>query len=100
MVNRGPGPGVVSAPLYGEDNLPNPWSNPILVRIQRAMNPVAVADWNANRMSNASGDWPAVIESANHGTRLSRQLSSSTTPSPEPRSTFRGRCIRAPPTVR
>jgi hypothetical protein len=69
--------GVVSSPIYGEDNLPNPWSNPILVRIQRAMNPVAVADvayWNANRMSNATGDWPAVIESVNRGTRLSRQL--------------------------
>jgi len=41
------------------------------------MSPVAVADvayWNANRMSNATGEWPAVIESANRGTRLSRQL--------------------------
>ena len=69
--------GVISAPIYGEDNLPNPWSNPILVRIQRAMNPVAVADvayWNANRMSNANGDWPAAIESVTHGTRLTRQI--------------------------
>jgi hypothetical protein len=68
---------VVSPPLYGEDNLPDPWSNPILVRIQRAMNPVAVADvtyWNANRMSNAAGAWPAAIETVTSGARLSRQL--------------------------
>jgi hypothetical protein len=69
--------GVISSPIYGEDNLPSPWSNPILVRIQRAMNPVAVADvayWNANRMSNTNGDWPAAIESVTRGTRLSRQI--------------------------
>jgi len=69
--------GVVSAPIFGEDNLPNPWSNPILLRIQRAMSPVAVADvvyWNANRMSNANGGWPAAVESVSRGVRLSRQL--------------------------
>jgi hypothetical protein len=41
------------------------------------MNPVAVADvayWNANRMSNSNGDWPAAIESVAHGARLSRQI--------------------------
>jgi hypothetical protein len=69
--------GVISAPLYGEDNLPDPWSNPILMRIQRAMNPVAVVDvayWNANRTSDASGKWPVSVESVAKGAKLTRQL--------------------------
>ena len=40
-------------PLFGEDNLPDPWSSPIITRIQRGFNPVAVADiayWEANKM--------------------------------------------------
>ena len=44
---------------------------------QQLVNPVAVANvayGNANRMSNANGDWPAAIESASRGARLSRQL--------------------------
>ena len=71
-------------PIYGEDNLPNPWSNPILVRIQRAMNPVAVADvayWNANRMSNSNGDWPAAIRASPAARAFRARSSSSTTPS-------------------
>ena len=60
-----------------EDNLPDPWSNPIITRIQRAMNPVAVADvayWNANRLSDASGKWPASVEAVSKGAKLTRQL--------------------------
>ncbi|MDP9148885.1 MAG: beta-galactosidase, partial [Myxococcota bacterium] len=55
---------VVNPPLFGEDNLADPWSNPILLRIQRAFHPVLVADlayWQANRLSNASGSWPTVV---------------------------------------
>jgi hypothetical protein len=69
--------GIISPPLFGEDNLPDPWSNPIIVRIQRSMSPVAVADvayWSANRMSNSSGAWPAAVETVARGARLSRQL--------------------------
>ena len=69
--------GVINNPLYGEDNLPEPWSNPIVVRVQRAFNPVLVADlafWNANRLSNAGGEWPTVIEAVAPGAALSRQL--------------------------
>ena len=58
--------GVVNPPLFAEDNLPDPWSNPLIVRIQRAFNPVAVVDlayWNANRTSNTNGDWPSVAQS-------------------------------------
>ena len=31
-------------PIYGEDNLPDPWSNPTIKLIQNAFNPVAVID--------------------------------------------------------
>ncbi|GAA2470298.1 sugar-binding domain-containing protein [Winogradskya humida] len=48
-------------PIYGEDNLPDPWKNPTLKLIQQAFNPVAVIDtgfWNANKMSDTTGRWP------------------------------------------
>jgi hypothetical protein len=49
-------------PVFGEDNLPDPWSSPIIRRIQAGFSPVLVADkayWDAAKMSNANGDWPA-----------------------------------------
>jgi len=69
--------GIVSPPIYGEDNLADPWSNATITRIQRAFNPVLVADvayWNANRMSNTSGVWPATLETIAHGARTTRTL--------------------------
>ena len=48
-------------PIYGEDNLPDPWSNPTIQLIQNSFNPVAVIDtdfWNTNKMSNEQGAWP------------------------------------------
>ncbi len=57
-------------PVFGEDNLPDPWSNPIIRRIQAGFNPVLVADqayWEANKMSNANGDWPATVPSIAKG---------------------------------
>ncbi len=56
--------GTVSPPLFGEDNLPDPWSNPIVLRIQRAFSPLLVADqayWESNKLSNASGGCPMVV---------------------------------------
>ena len=47
--------------FYGEDNLPDPWSNPTIRLIQNAFNPVAAIDtafWNANKLSNEAGEWP------------------------------------------
>jgi hypothetical protein len=49
-------------PVFGEDNLPDPWSSPIIRRVQAGFNPVLVADqayWEAAKMSNTNGDWPA-----------------------------------------
>ena len=53
-------------PLYGVNNLANPWANPQIQRIQKAYSPVLVADqgyWNANKLSNTQGDWPSVTVS-------------------------------------
>ena len=84
-------------PVFGEDNLPDPWSNPIITRISRAFNPVAVADvayWDANHASNTNGDWPVSKESVTKGQSFPVSWSCSTTPSPGPPSTFHGRCTR------
>jgi hypothetical protein len=48
-------------PLFGEDNLPDPWSDSTIKLIQQAFNPVAVIDsefWDANKESDAEGRWP------------------------------------------
>jgi hypothetical protein len=69
--------GVINHPHFGADNLPDPWSNPIITRIQRGMSPVLVADadfWMANRMSNANGDWPIATETVAAGSTITRQL--------------------------
>ena len=63
-------------PIYGEDNLPDPWSNPTIQLIQNAFNPVAVIDsafWDANKMSNAQGAWPTTPSVITAG-RTTRQL--------------------------
>jgi hypothetical protein len=64
-------------PLYNEDNLPMPWSNPIIMRVQRAFNPVAVIDaayWEANHQSDKSGTWPTSPPAITKGSQVSRQL--------------------------
>jgi hypothetical protein len=51
-------------PLFGEDNLSDPWSSPIIQRIQQGFNPLLVADqayWQSNKSSDANGDWPATV---------------------------------------
>jgi hypothetical protein len=58
-------------PIYGEDNLPDPWSNPTIRLIQNSFNPVAVIDtefWNANKMSDESGAWPTTPAAVAPGT--------------------------------
>jgi len=53
---------MVFRPLYGEDNLRDPWSNAQIQRVQAGFHPVLVADkeyWEANKLSNSNGDWPA-----------------------------------------
>ncbi|NUP51138.1 MAG: beta-galactosidase [Catenulispora sp.] len=48
-------------PIYGADNLTDPWSNPQIQRIQAAFNPVAAIDlpyWSASGASDANGAFP------------------------------------------
>ncbi|WP_405812734.1 RICIN domain-containing protein [Streptomyces sp. NBC_01390] len=48
-------------PVYGEDNLSAPWSNPQIQRIQAAFNPVAAVDlpyWSASGQSDADDTFP------------------------------------------
>jgi glycosyl hydrolase family 2 len=77
MLEPIPPGGLMNPPLFGEDNLPDPWSHPILMRIQRAFNPVLVADvdyWLANRMSNTTGDWPVVATTLPRNADVERNL--------------------------
>ncbi|GAA4622635.1 RICIN domain-containing protein [Actinoallomurus vinaceus] len=49
------------SPVYGADNLSDPWSNPQIQRIQAAFNPVAALDlpyWSASGISDESGSFP------------------------------------------
>ncbi|MET8162374.1 RICIN domain-containing protein [Sphaerisporangium sp. NPDC005289] len=48
-------------PLYGADNLSDPWSNAQVQRVQAAFNPVAAIDlpyWSASGASDANGTFP------------------------------------------
>lgn len=72
MTLENPGP-----PLYGEDNLPEPWSHPLIRRTQAAYSPVLVADsdyWRANKLSDAEGRWPAVPVRLERGVPTTRRL--------------------------
>jgi hypothetical protein len=64
-------------PALGEDNLSDPWSSPIIRRIQHGFSPVLVADqsyWDANKNSNASGDWPSSIPTIAKGATRTTNL--------------------------
>lgn len=48
-------------PIYGADNLADPWGNPQIQRIQAAFNPVAAIDlpyWAASGVSDSNGAFP------------------------------------------
>ncbi len=64
-------------PVFGEDNLPDPWSSAILRRIQNGFSPVLVADqsyWASATMSNANGDWPASVPAIAKGATRTTNL--------------------------
>jgi len=63
-------------PLYGEDNLSDPWANPHIQLVQKAFNPTAAVDtdfWNANKLSNAAGQWPTTPATVAPG-KVTREL--------------------------
>jgi hypothetical protein len=64
-------------PVFGEDNLPDPWSSPILRRIQHGFSPMLVADqsyWASATMSNTNGDWPASVPAIAKGASRTTNL--------------------------
>ncbi|MGD0835938.1 MAG: glycoside hydrolase family 2 TIM barrel-domain containing protein [Polyangia bacterium] len=64
-------------PAFGEDNLPDPWSSPIITRIQAGFSPVLVADqsyWESNKNSDANGDWPTSVPTIAKGATRTTSL--------------------------
>lgn len=66
-------------PLYGADNLPNPWSNPQIQRVQDAFNPIAAIDlpyWSASGPSDAAGDFPlpSAVAGYSYGASVTRNV--------------------------
>ena len=50
-------------PVYGEDNLPDPWSHPGIRLLQTACHPLLAADaefWKVNRKCDAFGHFPVI----------------------------------------
>ncbi|MEU4745636.1 RICIN domain-containing protein, partial [Actinosynnema sp. NPDC023658] len=66
-------------PLYGADNLPDPWSNSQVQRVQAAFNPVAAIDlpyWSASGVSDSNGTFPlpAAVPSYPANTAVNRTI--------------------------
>jgi hypothetical protein len=66
-------------PIYGADNLTDPWSNPQIQRIQAAFNPIAAIDlpyWSASGVSDSGGDFPlaASVPSYAYGSTVTRNI--------------------------
>ncbi len=63
--------------LYGEDNLPDPWSNEQIRRVQQGFHPVLVADseyWEEQKLSDPAGRWPARPVTLRSGEPARRRL--------------------------
>jgi hypothetical protein len=64
-------------PIYGEDNLTDPWANSQIQRVQKAFSPVLVADrdyWEANKLSDQDGNWPTATVALTRDTPATRTL--------------------------
>jgi len=66
-------------PVYGADNLTDPWSNPQIQRIQAAFNPIAAIDlpyWSASGASDANGDFPLpqAVPAYSSGSTVTRNI--------------------------
>ncbi len=66
-------------PFYGADNLPDPWSNPQIQRIQAAFNPIAALDlpyWSASGVSDSNGAFPlaSAVPSYAYGSTVTRNI--------------------------
>ena len=64
-------------PVYGEDNLLDPWAHPRVRLLQRACHPLLALDyefWKANRASNSAGHFPVSIPAVKAGERIAREI--------------------------
>ncbi len=64
-------------PVYGEDNLPDPWSHPGIRLLQAACHPLLAADgefWKANRKCDAFGHFPVIAPVLPAKSRASRAI--------------------------
>jgi len=67
----------VRHPLYGEDNLPDPWANPGIRLLQNACHPLFAMDydfWWLNRRSDAFGHFPVVSPKLPAKSRVTRNI--------------------------
>lgn len=65
-------------PLYGENNLSNPWANAQIQRVQAGFNPVLVADtayWDATKLAGSNGSWPGNAPFIAPNTSVTRSIS-------------------------
>ncbi|GAB2811801.1 RICIN domain-containing protein [Lentzea nigeriaca] len=66
-------------PVYGVDNLPDPWSNAQIQRVQAGFNPIAAIDlpyWSASGVSDGNGSFPlpSAVPGVAGNTRVDRNI--------------------------
>lgn len=64
-------------PVYGEDNLSDPWSHPGIKLIQKACNPLFAFDykfWKMNESSNSAGCFPVVVPKIKADSKITREI--------------------------
>ncbi len=64
-------------PVYGEDNLPDPWSHPGVRLLQTACHPLLAVDgefWKINRKSDAFGHFPVIAPVLPAKSKATRQI--------------------------
>ncbi len=64
-------------PVYGEDNLPDPWQHPGIRLLQRACHPNLAFDlefWRANRRSDTQGHFPVLAPSVAARSEVVREI--------------------------
>ena len=64
-------------PVYGEDNLPDPWSSSGIRLLQKACNPLLAFDyefWKTNRNSNAMGHFPVIAPRVQANAKIEREI--------------------------
>jgi hypothetical protein len=67
------------SPVYGADNLTDPWSNPQIQRIQAAFHPIAAINlpyWSASGVSDVNGTFPLpqAVDNAAYNTSVTRNI--------------------------